>query len=249
MNRALFALLFLAGGAALATTPPRACPPFQELRPPRITRDGTVLWFTRGVDPDWFDCARSAGGRIHGRSLVERNGVWDVDSGTDNVGAKVNLGAWASNYCGRIGKADPTRVRFEITGSGALSPASFTSEIVPALCGCGAYHQVDLKPVATSDGLSVKGTVNPVWLACARAGGGELELRVYTGKTDAEALATVVPAAVLRGLETKPTFAATFSKKQVCKAGAQVAVVELAGRGQLSGATTEGATQVALKCR
>jgi len=249
----LFVLVATAGGfcaaPALAAPPVRECPPYKELRPPRVVRDQTVWWLSRAVDPEWFACNRKKGGVLTGRSMVERNGVWELDSGNDSAGASPKLGAWASNYCGRSGKADPQRVRFELIGRGPLSPASYTSEALPSLCGCAGYRQVELKAAATAEGMIVKGGLNPVWLACARDGGGQLELRVYSGATEAQALAAVTPAAVLRGLEHKATFATTFSNKQLCKAGAKIAVVELAGRGPLAQATGDGREQVQLQCR
>ncbi len=232
--------------SALAAPP---CPPYQELRPPRITRDGTVLWLRRGVDPAWFNCKRKERGSVRVESQIERDGAWDHDSSQDSVGASFKVGAWASNYCGRSGQTDPKRVRFVVTGKGPLAEASFTTEPVAALCGCSQYRPANIEAKASARGVSYKVAIDAPWLACNREGGGQLELRVYTGATEAEAQAKNLPAAVVRGLEKTAKSAGTLPRGALCSAGARFAILELAGRGTLGLATGAGQETVKLDCR
>jgi hypothetical protein len=235
--------------AAAAARADDACPPFRELRPGRIARDRSVLFFTRSVDPAWFACARRAGGKLSARSEVERGGRWELDSNEGNLGADLRLGAWASNYCGRSGKEDPKRVRFVVEGQGPLAPLSYTSEPLATLCGCTVYPTTDLRLAATAAGLSLHGSLTAAHLACLREGGGSLEVRAYTGRTPQEASAKVRPAWVLRGVETKPEFTAAVPKQALCAGGAKEAVFELAGRGALAELTGAGQVQVHLDCK
>ena len=158
-----FALLAAAFPAARAG---EACPPFRELRPARVARDRSVLIFTRSVDPAWFDCARRAGGKVSGRSEVERGGAWDVDSQSGRLGADLRLDAWASNYCGRSGKSDPARVRFVVEATGPLAPLGATTEPLPALCGCTVYPTTELQLTPSPAGLSLRGKLTAPHLAC-----------------------------------------------------------------------------------
>lgn len=250
MSARLLALGFaLLAAAFLPARADEACPPFRELRPARMARDRSVLIFTRSVDPAWFDCARRAGGKVSGRSEVERGGAWDVDSQSGRLGADLRLDAWASNYCGRSGKADPARVRFVVEATGPLAPLGATTEPLPALCGCTVYPTTELQLTPSPAGLSLRGKLTAPHLACLRAGGGSLEVRAYTGRTVEEAMARARPAWVLRGVESKAELGATIPRKALCAGGAKEVVVELAGRGMLSELTGAGRVQAHLDCR
>jgi hypothetical protein len=245
-------LTLLASLAAAALAPAargQGCPPFRELHPPRIVRDGSVVWLHRSLDPDWFSCVRKAGGKLSGRSEVRRGGSWDLDSESSSIGPKIRLGAWASNYCGRSGKRDPDQLRFVLEGKGPLAEASWTSEGGPALCGCSRRSEARLEAKAGPEGLQVSFTVDAAWLACAPRPGDTLELRAYLGAGEREAVAQAAPAAVLAGLERGPVFHGTLPWRALCAGGARVAVLELAGRGALGQLTGEGQQTVALDCR
>jgi hypothetical protein len=235
--------------AMLVAAAPATCPPFRELRPPRIVRDRSVLFFSRSVDPAWFACARKASGKLSAYSEVERAGVWTADQRESSPGADVHVGAWASNYCGRIGKTDPARVRFVIEGDGPLSPMSYTSEPRPALCGCTVYPSTDLRATPAGSGLSLHASVTAAHVACLREEGSSLELRAYTGQTVAEALAKTRPAWSLRGFDAKPELTVLVPRKALCAGGAKEAVFELAGRGTMGELTGAGEIQVHLDCR
>lgn len=244
----LVLLLLLASALPVLPVQAAGCPPLREPWPPRLVRDGTVWWLHRTLDPEWLACNRKAGGRLSGRSEVERGGSWELDSETSDLGARIRLGAWASNYCGRSGKSDPQRVRFTVTGKGALAEASWTSAPLPALCGCSRSPDGVLEVKAGPGRLAVSGKVDPAFLACAGAAGGEFEVRAYVGADEREAAAQVLPAAVLAGLSGKATFSGVLPLAALCRAGARVATVELAGRGGLAALTGEGRTSVPLDC-
>jgi hypothetical protein len=242
---ALLLLVLLAANISRADD----CPPYRELRPPQLALDGSVLWLTRALDLAWFQCARKAGGKLVARSEVERAGAWDLDSSESNPSADLRLGAWASNYCGRSGKVDPTRVRFVIEGQGPLAQASYTSPPRPALCGCTVYPTTDLRASRSADGLALKASLTAAHLACLREGPGSLEVRAYTGRTAEEAKARARPAWVLRGIESRPQFTATLPRQLLCAGGAKVAVLELAGKGSFAKLTGSGQVEVALDCK
>jgi hypothetical protein len=233
--------------ALLAAT---ACPPYRELRAPRITRDRSVLFLSRSVDPDWFACARKAGGKLKAYTEVERaGGVWGDDHTESNTSADVHIGAWASNYCSRSGQTDPVRVRFVIKGEGALEPMSYTSEARPALCGCTVYPSTDLRATPTPAGLSLHASLTAAHVSCLREEGSSLEIRAYTGQTLAEAKAKTKPAWVLRGVDAKAEMTAAVPRKALCAGGAKEAVFELAGRGTMGELTGSGETEVHLDCQ
>jgi hypothetical protein len=239
-------MLFILLLAAASAEP---CPPFRELRPVKIARDRSVWWLSRSVDPEWFKCARKAGGKLTVRSEMERDGAWDLDSQESSPGSDLHHGAWASNYCGRIGKKNPSRIRFVVAGEGALAPLSFTSETRPALCGCTVYPSVDLRATPSAAGFSVHATITPEHVSCLREEGSSLEVRAYSGRTAQEALAKTKPAWSMSGLEAKPDLSATIPKKSLCAGGATEAVLELAGRGTFGELTGNGETQLHLDCR
>ena len=232
----------------VAAAPQGPCPAFKELRPPRIVRDRSVLFFSRSVDPEWFACSRRSGGKISVYTEVERAGVWTPDQ-HESGAPDVHIGAWASNYCGRGGKTDPARVRFVIKAEGALSPMSYTSEPRPALCGCTVYPSADLRTTPAAGGLSLKASVTAAHVACLREQGSSLEVRAYTGQTAAEALAKTQPAWTSHDFDARPELTVLVPRKALCAGGAKEAVFELAGRGTMSELTGNGQLQVHLDCK
>lgn len=229
----------------LAATP---CPPYRELRPARTVRDRSVIFLYRSVDPDWFACSRRAGGKVSVYTEVERAGVWSQDQ-SESGGAEVHIGAWASNYCGRSGKADPTRLRFVIKGEGPLEPMSYTSEPRPTLCACTVAPSTDLRATPAPGGLTLKASVTAAHVACLHEPGSSLEVRAYTGKTAEEAKAKTRPAWVLRDFDKKPDATVLVPRKALCAGGATEAVFELSGRGNLASLTGYGSEHVHLDCK
>jgi hypothetical protein len=231
-----------------AAAQPGPCPAFRELRPPRIVRDRSVFFLYRSVDPDWFTCARRSGGKVNVRTEVERAGVWTPDQ-TESASPEVHIGAWASNYCGRIGKTDPSRLRFVIEADGPLAPMAYVSETRPALCACTVAPTTDLRATPAAGGLTLKASVTPAHVACLHEQGSSLEVRAYTGKTEAEAKAKTKPAWVLRDFDKKPDATVLVPRKALCAGGAREAVFELSGRGNLASLTGYGSEHVHLDCK
>jgi hypothetical protein len=232
----------------LAAAPQGPCPPFKELRPVRVVRDRSVLFLSRSVDPDWFNCARRSGGKISVRSEVERAGVWEQDQ-SENAAADVHIGAWASNYCGRIGKKDPTRLRFVIAAEGPLAEMSYTSEPRPTLCACTVAPSEELRATPVAGGISLKAAITASHVACLREQGSSLEVRAYTGQTQAETMAKTRPVWILRDLEKKPDATVLVPRKLLCADGAKEATFEFAGTGNLASLTGASSEHVHLDCK
>jgi hypothetical protein len=228
-------MLDLALLTLLAAEPAAAdCPWKEPKQPPKL--EATVFGnveFTISSDPNWFRCAKKAGGKL---------------ALTFSVGEAGNLTPMEpkplTSYSERTGVGDALcekpglkQVQATLKGTGPMEKLDWSSEIVEIYCekcqwagddNMLVLHTKALTPAGT---WTLEATFDPGWYACAKKTGGALELRLFTGETAADVKKMTAPTHVVKGLDgthVKKTFPLT----DPCKGKPKYVGYELGGTGE-----------------
>lgn len=223
--------------------------------PENFTVDDGLVYFTFGIDPVFWACARA-------QELAEPK-----DSRTSRVETIVHLGDGASmearrpekltranvdvrtfrsNFCDH--KPAPTKMQVEIRGTGAYAPLNMRSKILDVpweMCErCGGKPEVEQKiEQLKKKDLVIDVHVNSAWHACAKRES-TWSLRLYAAP-DRDILMTLTkPWRVMRDLENRASLKTTVSTATLCKQGSRFVGYEIFATGSLYAASTHGSRHV-----
>src|SRR4051812_47797261 len=197
------AMLTLPLALVLPPDPAAPCVWKEPKEPAKIeATDSTSVEFRISSDPNWFRCAKRAGGKLEL--------IWSVGSGGELTALPPKA---LTSYGEREPVPDlcttpgPKQVQATIKGSGEMQKLDWSSTVVEVFCPkCNWSGDDNMLALHTAGFLTPKGswtidaTFEPGWYGCAKTGSA-LELRLFTGATSAEVKKATTPTYVVKGLE------------------------------------------------
>lgn len=198
---------------------------------PAIADNGGSVEVTYSYDPNWFRCAKKAGGKLELTWSVGEAGQLAPKPG-------VPLTTYSTRESVRDLCSTPglKQVQAQLKGTGEMERLDWSSGIVEVYCekcqwagddNMLVLHTKALTPAGT---YTVEATYDPKWYACAKPGS-KMELRLFTGNTREEVSKAKEPTHVVKdvdGVKIKKT----FPKGPICKGNPKYVGYEFGGTGE-----------------
>jgi hypothetical protein len=232
------------------TTDPAGCVFKEPKEPPKL--EATVFHvaeLTITNDPEWFRCAKKAGGKLEAIfSLGEGGSLAPVEpKPLTSYGERVTLSHEV--ICAKPGLK---QVQVVLKGSGAMEKLDWSSNVVEIFCPACPWSGADNMLVMITGRPSPPGTwtleatFDPTWYACAQKSGA-LELRLFTGDDEAELNKATRPTHVVSGLNG-PKVKKVFPDAAPCKGKPKFVAYELGGTGEFQVLPPKGRAIVDAHC-
>ena len=233
-----------------AWTEPKSPPVFE-------VKEG-VATFSWAQDREWFRCARADGASKLTVTwlLGGRRGELEPAKTSEPRNASVRESIFRSWFCKQ--PRLPHRVQVKVEGTGAFARLAHETEVKPIHCDrCERrpYEEsmaIHVGSAVTKKGhVTIEGGYDDAFRTCAMndpEDPASLELRVYVGRTEAEARRRTDHSFVVRGLEKSAKFREPLPLKELCAGGDTWVGVELFGTGELAQINGAGRSARELKC-
>lgn len=214
--------------------------------------------FTWPLERGWYKCAKATeGSKLTVTWLLGgRRGELEPAKTIEPRHASVRESIFRSWFC-KLPHL-PHRVQVKVEGTGAFARLAHETEVKPIHCDrCvrRSYEEsmaIHVDRLVTKKGyVTIEGGYDDAFRTCALDDPEDpatLELRVYVGRTEAEARRRTDHTFVVRGLEKGAKFREPLPLKELCAGGDSWIGVELFGTGELAQLNGAGRSARAMKC-
>jgi hypothetical protein len=240
-------MLNLALVLVLSADPAADCAWKEPKSPPALEVDGTDVKFKISSDPNWFRCAKKAGGKLNLTfSIGEGGNLLPKEPKPLTSYSEVES---AGDLCATPGQK---QVQASLKGTGPMERLDWSSAVVEVFCARCQWagddnmlvlHTRSLTPPGT---WTLEATFDPTWYACAKKGGA-LELRLFTADSSAEVKKLTAPTHVVKGLDG-PKVKKTFALTDPCKGKPKYVGYELGGTGEFQVLPAKGRAVQEAQC-
>lgn len=228
-----------------------------EAKPATLKPGKGTIDLSYKYDKAWFKCAKKQG-ELRVKFLYTSGKVQKDGKEQKLTSSKGRVSVFRSDLCKKDFATE--RVLVKLVGTGPFERLNATLEPVDFFCPKCQYKAYDttlgavtmseaVRSSAGARALTVSASVNKAWHKCARKQGGNLELRVYTGASEAEVKSSEKPAVVLKQLSKKPKFKKLIPQKKICKGKPAYVAVELFGSKEFAAVNGGGRSVKSLGCK
>lgn len=227
--------------------------------PPSFEVKEGLATFAWPLDRSWFQCAKADNDATAKVTWLfgGRTGPLEPAKTVDLKRPAVRESIFRSWFCKQTRL--PHRVQVKVEGSGAFARLAHETEVKPIHCDrCKrrSYEEamaIHVERLVTKKGyITIEGAYDDAFRTCALndpEDPASLELRVYVGRTQAEARKRTDHTFVVRGLEKSAKFREPLPLKELCAGGNTWVGVELFGTGELAQMNGRGRSAQAMKCQ
>lgn len=223
--------------------------------PPQYTVENGLVFFTVGVDPAFWECAKAAARREPEDARVSQlvSIVHLGDGKTMQPGRQekittpnIDVRTFRNHFCDV--KPPATKMFVEIKGTGAYTPLSMRSE--PLDVPWSMCDRCDQKPelkqkleVTKKKDLAINIHVDKAWHACAKKES-LWTLRLYAAAKEDDLARMTKAWRVFRELEERPSLSTTIPVAALCKQGLRYVGYEIIATGGLYEISSHGGRDV-----
>lgn len=222
----------------------------RELKPPRLVRERALVWLRWALQADDLRCTRESKAELSlSVELAPAGGAFREYRKIPLRSALVREGIWQSDVCFREPFKAAAQARLQVVGTGHLAPLSWTAKPFPFNCACSAHSGVQVSLRSAGAEVAMEAKADAGTAACLAANPeAAVEVRVHGGATPDEAWRSIVPLAVLRGLQGAAA-RQTLPRAKLCAQGVRHLVADVWGVGPASHLRSTQAAELKLDCK